>query len=99
MQVTALEPSGAEGSARIDGLVSHNRELFNENRRFEYQFAMDRVGKECHDARDVESMEAISEKKFNLATTKEALSVPGDQASADRLVMSSSIEDQDHVQS
>lgn len=74
-QDAVSEGSGAEYLARIDALESGEHELFDDIRLLEHQVVMDRVEKEFHAAREVESTEAVTDAKVELVSAKEALRV------------------------
>lgn len=67
-----IEAAGAEELAKNHVLKSHERELPDENLRLEHQLDTFRVGKESHEAQDVESTKAVNDLKAELAIVKEA---------------------------
>lgn len=97
-RITELEASGAEQLAKCDTLESHVWGLPNENELLEHELVTNRVEKERHEVQDVESTKVVTETKFELANTRNALCVLEGWASGDRPAVHGAIKDGDLVQ-
>lgn len=93
-----IEGQWGRGFGKIDGLESHEQELFNKNRLPVYQLAMAKIEMELHEARDGESTTAVTVAKVEIANAKEALLVLESCTSVDKSARRRAIEGCEHGQ-
>lgn len=89
---------GAEKLAKIDALESHERDLVDDNRRLEHHLVTDRVEKESHEPRDLQSTKDVIDAKVQHSKVQEALRLLEGWTSADRSALPSSIGKHDFAQ-
>lgn len=96
--VEALEATETELSAKVRLLSDHERWLTNKNRCLEHQIVVLKVGKKPLKACQSAYKRVVTNVKVELTNVNEALCSLEEQASADRLLMLSAVEDLNHTQ-